>query len=540
MASFFSALKSTAKNLVTGFVPTTLTFEASGVTVVTTALLAEGGYSFVYSAREVSLNAATAAHSFAAKKVLAQDAETREIAEMETRLLLQLDGHAGFVRCFGAMSRPLPNSKAVEYWMLLEFCTNGSLIDVIYKKGRSGAYEKRAPLSTARVLEIFEQVTAAVAHMHSLDPPVAHRDLKLENVLGTGDGRFVLCDFGSATTSVLAATRTRAEALAEEERVHKYSTLMYRAPEMVDLYRNQEVGVKVDVWALGCILFSLCFREHPFADESSLQILNGAYSIPADSPYEACVHDLIRLMLADDPAVRPSATEALQRVRAMRHGGSGGQVAAQPSAAAAEGPAPTPERPALSDAAPGSMTALAKARILWSSSPEPRDDGEGSSDEVAGGQEEEEEEATEEEEEATEEEEEEQQQREDVLEAVDIAEAPADDVEAVSATTASVDEIVAAAPREDRAFEGEGAEDGPHADAPDAPAMLSSSVASPAPALPVPPSPSSSSSASVGRPALPPVHEGFPLEHWRSIVDALAKEQHRLDAERRAIRQVAA
>ena len=88
MASFFSALKSTAKNLVTGFVPTTLSFEDSGdepggVTVITTALLAEGGYSFVFSAREVSL---AAARSFAAKKVLAQDAETHAIAKMETRL----------------------------------------------------------------------------------------------------------------------------------------------------------------------------------------------------------------------------------------------------------------------------------------------------------------------------------------------------------------------------------------------------------------------------------------------------------------------
>ena len=538
--SFLSALKDTATSLFTGFTPTTLSFEESNITVATTALLAEGGYSFVYSAREVG--AASSPRTFAAKKVLVQDDETQEVAEVEARLLKTLDGQPGFVRCFGTMTKRQPNSKSIEHWFLLEFCENGSLVDLLFCKvaARAGEYEKREPLAQSRVLEIIDGLLAAVAHMHSLDPPVAHRDLKLENVLGTGDGRFVLCDFGSATTTVLPTTRTRSEALAEEDRIQKYSTLMYRAPEMVDLYRNQEVGVKVDVWALGCILFSLCFREHPFADESSLQILNGAYSIPADSPYEACVHDLIRLMLADDPAVRPSATEALQRVRAMRHGGSGGQVAAQPSAAAAEGPAPTPERPALSDAAPGSMTALAKARILWSSSPEPRDDGEGSSDEVAGGQEEEEEEATEEEEEATEEEEEEQQQREDVLEAVDIAEAPADDVEAVSATTASVDEIVAAAPREDRAFEGEGAEDGPHADAPDAPAMLSSSVASPAPALPVPPSPSSSSSASVGRPALPPVHEGFPLEHWRSIVDALAKEQHRLDAERRAIRQVAA
>ena len=40
--------------------------------------------------------------------------------------------------------------------MLLEFCPHGSLIDVIYKKGKGGAFERRPALPTARVLEIFD------------------------------------------------------------------------------------------------------------------------------------------------------------------------------------------------------------------------------------------------------------------------------------------------------------------------------------------------------------------------------------------------
>lgn len=202
--------------------------------------------------------------------------------------------------------------------MLLEFCTNGSLIDVIYKKNKSGAFERRPALPAVRVLEIFEMVVAAVAHMHVQTPPVSHRDLKLENVLGVADGRFVLCDFGSATTAVLPAERTRKETITEEERIHKYSTLMYRAPEMVDLYRNQEVGPKADVWALGCILYALCFRDHPFAEESSLQILNARYTIPPDSPYQPRMHKLIAALLIPDPAIRPAASDVLAAVQRLR------------------------------------------------------------------------------------------------------------------------------------------------------------------------------------------------------------------------------
>jgi uncharacterized hydantoinase/oxoprolinase family protein len=45
--------------------------------------------------------------------------------------------------------------------------------------------------------------------------------VKLENVLGAADGQFVLCDFGSATTNILPAQRTRKEAVEEEEHIHR-------------------------------------------------------------------------------------------------------------------------------------------------------------------------------------------------------------------------------------------------------------------------------------------------------------------------------
>lgn len=35
--------------------------------------------------------------------------------------------------------------------------------------------------------------------MHSLNPPLAHRDIKIENVLFQ-NGKCKLCDFGSAST----------------------------------------------------------------------------------------------------------------------------------------------------------------------------------------------------------------------------------------------------------------------------------------------------------------------------------------------------
>lgn len=68
---------------------------------------------------------------------------------------------------------------------------------------------------------------------------------------------------------------------------------MYRAPEMLDTWSNSEVGVKVDIWSLGCILYILCYRKHPFEDSSKLRIINANFQIPNDPKYK-CFQDLIK------------------------------------------------------------------------------------------------------------------------------------------------------------------------------------------------------------------------------------------------------
>lgn len=42
-------------------------------------------------------------------------------------------------------------------------------------------------------------MSRALVYLHSQEPPIAHRDIKLENVL-INKGVFKICDFGSCST----------------------------------------------------------------------------------------------------------------------------------------------------------------------------------------------------------------------------------------------------------------------------------------------------------------------------------------------------
>ena len=68
----------------------------------------------------------------------------------------------------------------------------------------------------------------------------------MENILLADSGHYVLCDFGSATGKVLNPS-VHGAAVVEEE-IKKYTTLSYRAPEMVDMYCGKPITTKADIW----------------------------------------------------------------------------------------------------------------------------------------------------------------------------------------------------------------------------------------------------------------------------------------------------
>lgn len=228
----------------------------------------------------------------------------------EVDIMRILKGHPNVVHLIDAAWHKMATGM-YEVFILMEFCPGGGIIDMMNRR-------LRERLTEAEILQIFVDVCEGVAAMHNLRPALLHRDLKVENILQASNNVFKLCDFGSATPVAPRPPSTTAEVRALEADLNRHTTLQYRAPEMVDPYLRRSVDEKSDVWALGVLLYKLCYYTTPFEEHGPLAILNVQYRIPPYPVYSSQMNTLIASMLREHGTQRPSVFELLAQVHAIR------------------------------------------------------------------------------------------------------------------------------------------------------------------------------------------------------------------------------
>jgi hypothetical protein len=152
-----------------------------------------GGFSAVYLAQTeegtaVALKEAVVPAS-ANEKV---KAKAIEMFGREAQILCTLD-HPGVAKVFDYF---VENDR---HYLLLEYVHGTNLRNFVRQ---FGAQPEKV------VLGWIKQVAKILLYLHSLDPPVLHRDITPENLMLTRDGNLVLIDFGAANNFVSSATGT--------------------------------------------------------------------------------------------------------------------------------------------------------------------------------------------------------------------------------------------------------------------------------------------------------------------------------------------
>jgi serine/threonine protein kinase len=201
----------------------------------------------------------------------------------EIRIMEQVS-HPRIARLYEAVETP----KRMH--LIMECLEGGDLCSYVKQKRRLSEDESRS---------IFFQVLQAIDHLHTLG--VAHRDVKLENVLFV-DGRDVkLIDFGFSTVCQ-----------ADKKLKVFCGTPSYMAPEIVR--RTEYDGKPVDIWSLGIFLYALLCGCFPFRAKSYpdlyRRIARGTFSIPDELSYN--VKDLLSNLLHIDVDRRITSNVALR------------------------------------------------------------------------------------------------------------------------------------------------------------------------------------------------------------------------------------
>ncbi|KIJ66181.1 hypothetical protein HYDPIDRAFT_109176 [Hydnomerulius pinastri MD-312] len=284
------------------------TISVNKYTVQVEKYLSQGGFSHVYLVRTATPVYNTTHHVL--KRIAVPNEAMLTEVKKEVDIMRILKGHPNVVYLIDAAWHRMSNGQ-YEVFILMEFCPGGGIIDMMNRR-------LRERLTEAEILQIFVDVCEGVAAMHNLRPALLHRDLKVENILQSSSTTFKLCDFGSATPVAPRPPSTTQEIRALEADLNRHTTLQYRAPEMVDPYLRRPVDEKSDVWALGVLLYKLCYYTTPFEEHGPLAILNVQYRFPPYPVYSAPLNAMIASMLREHGTQRPSVFELLTQVHRMR------------------------------------------------------------------------------------------------------------------------------------------------------------------------------------------------------------------------------
>lgn len=184
------------------------------------------------------------------------------------------------------------------YFIAFEFVPGPSLLQL-----QDHCREYVGPIPTMVVLEIAYQLCDALEHAHNcrnelgLPLGIVHRDISPANVIVSTTGQVKLIDFGLA--------KTKQQTVQSQAGMIK-GKLNYVAPE----YLNGKLDARVDLWALGVVMYELLTGKRLFDAPTQGEILDRVRSLPIPAPSKANpevpkeVDEIVLKALARDPASR--------------------------------------------------------------------------------------------------------------------------------------------------------------------------------------------------------------------------------------------
>ena len=211
--------------------------------------------------------------------------------QQETSLMRLINKSNFIVKYYGSYF----SRKSNTLWLILEYCSSGSAIDLMLSMDRT--------FSEVEVATIMEMVLQGLILIHSKQ--LMHRDIKGANILLSEDGYAKLGDFGVG-----------AQLLSQKYRKSKKGSPYWMSPQVAS---NLKYDYKTDIWSLGITCIELVEGEPPFSDLKPKMVMEKISKNPprVDEIIDFNEHtyefkSFIEHCLEVDPNKRYSAEELLK------------------------------------------------------------------------------------------------------------------------------------------------------------------------------------------------------------------------------------
>jgi hypothetical protein len=288
-----------------------------------------GGAAEVWRARDERLDRTVAVKLF---RPGATDTAARERAELEVMARLS---HPGLVTMYDG-GTITDRDGVARTFLVMEF-VDGVTLRQLLGEGALG------PRPAAR---IGGRLAEGLAHIHA--HAIVHRDIKPANILLRGE-TVKLADFGVAR--ILDGARMT-------EVGTTVGTANYLSPEQV---RGADITAASDVYSLGLVVIEMITGAIVYPGSGVSAAVARLHRPPVLPPCGPEWTALLRGMIADDPAARPSAQEVALRLAALT--AAPAEVAAPRSLPVAVSSDPLPSMPTAAVADP--VIGQPRARASW-------------------------------------------------------------------------------------------------------------------------------------------------------------------------------
>ena len=225
-------------------------------------------------------------HQKVAVKVFSKNAmrmspRHKETFDTEVEILKRAD-HPYIVSMYEVLEDDL------NHYIVMEYLERGTILEYINKHG---------PLSEFQVSTILGQIASALEYMRKV-LKVAHRDIKLDNILFDQSLNVRFVDFGLSK-----------DCCSEDQLFTTMcGSLYYAAPEILT---GNKYTVSSEMWSLGVVVFALLTGKLPFFDKNAQSFTERVLKSQVKFPEKVsgAWMDLISQMLQKNPEDRMTLEE---------------------------------------------------------------------------------------------------------------------------------------------------------------------------------------------------------------------------------------